>query len=237
MVINEVRPYWLSLLIFIGTFSGQVWKKTLFKKWLDSTQNDTLYSVDTSHPNQKSHLCAKFCRIPQSPGKCAPGSTARLTSASQPPLFSSLSSCKTRTSLLGFEKVKPQLPGKEKCVCRLLTLPRTTCASWQWELGFGAQLVPTCTCPPRPTSAHRPPLPSAQHCHHHLKQPDWEAHNYSKPTTIAQGIKHVAPKASSHLLESRMHDAARGWGSRAQPSTWPQEVPLTGKVARGWVPL
>ena len=130
------------------------------------------------------------------------------------------------------------LPGKEKCVRRLLTLPRTTCASWQWELGFGAQLVPTCTCPPLPTSAHLcPPLAPAQHCHHHLKQPDWEAHNYSKPTTIAQGIKHVAPKASSHLLESRMHDAARGWGSRAQPSTWPQEVPLTGKVARGWVPL
>ena len=89
-----------------------------------------------------------------------------------------------------------------------------------------------------PTSAHLcPPLPPAQHCQHHLKQPDWEAHNYSKPTTIAQGRKHVAPKASSHLLKSRMHDAARGWGSRAQPSTWPQEVPLTGKVARGWVPL
>ena len=30
----------------------------------------------------------------------------------------------------------------------------------QLTVGFGAQLVPTCTCPPLPTSAHRCPLPN-----------------------------------------------------------------------------
>ena len=76
--------------------------------------------------------------------------------------FSSLST--TRTSLPGFEKVKPQLflAKRNVCVVSLLSPgPLVPADSGNWASAPNwFPLVPAHLCPPLPTSAHRCPLPN-----------------------------------------------------------------------------